>query len=160
MSSAYKLVCVACEVYAIRGTNAFEYNAMDNSVGDYVGQLSADGFAIDTAAPELKEPPVSSLRAAAREQAAAARAAAKTAAAERAAAKARAEAAAHSRKICALVEKERITNQEAEAVLAHFAPAGGFQKDTRLALQVINRYAAEAGIRVEDAMTILQEYAA
>ena len=66
--------------------------------------------------------------------------------------------AARTSKICTLAEKERITSQEAEAVLSHLSPAAGYQKDTRLALQVINRYAAEAGVRVEDAVTILREY--
>jgi hypothetical protein len=77
---------------------------------------------------------------------------------ERAAQQARVEAVARANKISALAEKERLTSQDAEAVLAHLAPAGGYQKDTRLALQVINRYAAETGVRVEDAVTILREY--
>lgn len=47
-----KIVCVAGEMYSIRGTNAYEFNALDNTVGDYVGQLSADGNAVDTSAPE------------------------------------------------------------------------------------------------------------
>jgi hypothetical protein len=76
-------------------------------------------------------------------------------------------AAFRARKVSAMAEKERLTSQEAEAVIEHLQPEvlrrqmpRVFQKDTRLALQVINRYATEAGIRVEDAMTILREYAA
>jgi len=52
---AHKIICVGGEMYAIRGTNAYEYNALDDSVGGYVGQLSADENAVDTAAPELTD---------------------------------------------------------------------------------------------------------
>lgn len=49
---AHKIVCVAGEMYAVRGSNAFAYDPMDDSVGDYVGRLSADGNAVDTEAAE------------------------------------------------------------------------------------------------------------
>ncbi len=49
---AHKIVCVAGEMYAVRGSNAFAYDPMDDSMGDYVGRLSADGNAVDTEAAE------------------------------------------------------------------------------------------------------------
>lgn len=61
-------------------------------------------------------------------------------------------------KISALATRESLTQQEAEAVLAHLQPTGGFQKDTLLALQVINRYARANGIQNADAETVLREY--
>jgi hypothetical protein len=64
-----------------------------------------------------------------------------------------------ARKISALAEKERLTSQEAEAVLAYVNPKGGYQKNTLTALQVINRYASACGIRPEDAIVVLREYA-
>jgi len=61
-------------------------------------------------------------------------------------------------KISALAVRESLTQQEAEAVLAHLSPAGGFQKDTLLAFQVINRYARANGIQNSDAEVVLREY--
>ena len=52
---AHKIVCVAGEMYAIRGSCAYEYNPLDDSVGSYAGRLSADGNAVDTEAPEADE---------------------------------------------------------------------------------------------------------
>ena len=49
---AHKIVCVAGEMYAVRGRNAFEYNPMDDSVGEYKGRLSEDGNSVDAEAPE------------------------------------------------------------------------------------------------------------
>ncbi len=50
------------------------------------------------------------------------------------------------------------TQQEAEAVLAHIFSSEPYQKNTLLALQALNRYAREKGIRVEDAITVIQEW--
>ena len=61
-------------------------------------------------------------------------------------------------KISGLASRASITNQEADAVLAHIYNSKGYTKDTLLALKVINRYATENSIRVEDAVTVLREY--
>lgn len=49
---AHKVVCVAGEMYAVRGRNAFEYNPLDDSVGEYAGRLSEDGNSVDAEAPQ------------------------------------------------------------------------------------------------------------
>jgi hypothetical protein len=64
---------------------------------------------------------------------------------------------ARTAKVSALATRQRLTQQEAEAVLAHLDTSTGYQKDTLLALQVINRFAAANGIRPEDAMVVLRE---
>lgn len=49
---AHKVVCVAGEMYAVRGRNAFEYNPLDDSVGEYAGRLSEDGNSVDAETPQ------------------------------------------------------------------------------------------------------------
>jgi len=51
-----------------------------------------------------------------------------------------------------------LTEQEAEAVLAHLDPSSKFKKDTLLALKIFNKFATEHKIRVEDAITVFREY--
>jgi hypothetical protein len=64
-----------------------------------------------------------------------------------------------SKKITSLAAKHSLTEQEAEAILAHLDPSSQFKKDTLLALKIFNRFATEHGIRVENAITIFREYA-
>jgi hypothetical protein len=62
--------------------------------------------------------------------------------------------------ISTLATNEHLTQREAEAVLAYIAPTCEYyEKHTLTALQVINRYAAEKGIRPEDAIVVFREYA-
>ena len=76
------------------------------------------------------------------------------------------ELAKRSKKISSLATKASLTEQEAEAILAYFIPTDTyspdihfkFKKDTLLALKVLNRFATEHKIRVEDAMTVFREY--
>jgi hypothetical protein len=63
-----------------------------------------------------------------------------------------------SKKISSLATKASLTEQEAEAVLAHLDPSNKFKKEALLALQVLNRFATEHKIRVEDAITVFREY--
>lgn len=57
-------------------------------------------------------------------------------------------------------DKAKITKEEAEAVIAHLSSSSdGFKKDTLLALKALNRFANENGIRVEDAVVVIREYA-
>jgi hypothetical protein len=70
-----------------------------------------------------------------------------------------------SNQISTLATKASLTEQEAEAVLAHLDPsihiktdALFVKKNTLLALQVLNRFATEHKIRVEDAITVFREY--
>ena len=60
--------------------------------------------------------------------------------------------------ISALATDASFTQQEAEAVLAHTRPSEQYEKNTLLALQTLNRYAAAKGIRVEDAITVIQDW--
>lgn len=64
----------------------------------------------------------------------------------------------HSNQIASLATKASLTEQEAEAVLAHLDPSSKFKKDTLLALKIFNKFATEHKIRVEDAITIFREY--
>jgi hypothetical protein len=66
-------------------------------------------------------------------------------------------AMARCQKVSALATRLLITQQEAEALCAHIQPTGGYQKDTLVALQVLNRYATQNGIRVTDAITVISE---
>jgi hypothetical protein len=61
-------------------------------------------------------------------------------------------------KISELAKRESLTQQEAEAVLCHLDPTGGYQKNMLLALQALNRHAAANKIRVEDSITFLLNY--
>jgi len=63
-----------------------------------------------------------------------------------------------SKKIASLATKASLTEQEAEAVLAHLDPSSKFKKDTLLALKIFNKFATEHKIRVEDAITVFREY--
>jgi len=62
-------------------------------------------------------------------------------------------------RISTLVKKSSFTEQESEVILAHLYPSDGFKKDTLLALKALNRFANENGIRVEDAVVVIREYA-
>jgi hypothetical protein len=73
----------------------------------------------------------------------------------------------HSNRISTFASKTSLMEQEAEAILAYFIPVDntyspdanlGFKKDTLLALKVLNRFATEHKIRVEDAITVFREY--
>jgi hypothetical protein len=64
-----------------------------------------------------------------------------------------------SNRISALATKTSFTEQESEAILAHLQISCGFKKDTLLALKALNRFANENGIRVEDAVVVIREYA-
>ena len=50
-----------------------------------------------------------------------------------------------------------ISQDAAEAVLAHVKPHGGYRKNTMLARQTINRFAKDNGIRFEDAEAVFRE---
>jgi len=58
------------------------------------------------------------------------------------------------------LDNTEVTLNELEAILAHLSPSNKniFQANTLLALRVINRFAMENKIRVEDAINILTEY--
>ena len=56
-----------------------------------------------------------------------------------------------------LASREGFTISEAEAVLAHVNPDRGHKSNSLLARQVLNRYAADKGIRFEDAEAVLRE---
>jgi hypothetical protein len=61
-------------------------------------------------------------------------------------------------KLSALASRAGMSQEEAGAVLCHLAPNTGYQKNTLLALQSINRYASINGIRPEDAVIVFREY--
>jgi hypothetical protein len=70
-----------------------------------------------------------------------------------------------SNQISTLATKASLTEQEAEAVLVQLNASIPIKtdglvvkKDTLLALQVLNRFATEHKIRVEDAITVFREY--
>jgi len=65
----------------------------------------------------------------------------------------------HSKKISSLATKASLTEQEAEAILAHLDPSSKFKKDTLLSLKIFNKFATDHAIRVEDAITVFREYA-
>jgi hypothetical protein len=58
-----------------------------------------------------------------------------------------------------LCKKAKITPEEAEFVLAHLDPTIGLPKNTLEALKIINRFASEHGIRFDDAIVVIREYA-
>jgi 3-hydroxyacyl-CoA dehydrogenase len=61
-------------------------------------------------------------------------------------------------RIAALVARVSLTEEEAEAVLARLFPDSGYQKNTLLAFQVINRFARTHEIQNSDAEVVLREY--
>jgi hypothetical protein len=65
----------------------------------------------------------------------------------------------YSNRISALATKISFNVHESEAILAHLYPSDNFKKDTLLALKALNRFANENGIRVEDAVVVIREYA-
>jgi histone H1/5 len=50
-----ELKLIAGTMYMVRNGNVYDYNEMEESAGDFVGRLAADGESIDTDAEEVKE---------------------------------------------------------------------------------------------------------
>lgn len=57
-----------------------------------------------------------------------------------------------------IADRCKFTQKETEAVLGHINPKAGYTRDTMVALQTLNRYAKDQGIRVEDAITVIKEW--
>jgi len=61
-------------------------------------------------------------------------------------------------KIATLASAERLSVKESEAVLGYILPSSGYNENTLLALQVLNRYAANVGCSVKEAVEYMALY--